>query len=756
MAEVAKRYQDELPRIKKNIENAHNYFKENYRRYSKFRKYIFKDQLGDDYRKQLEMMGKPQMEFNILEAFISKLRGEFASQEPSVEVLSDYNSSVDFRTIEVVEGHLRHIIDEAKKNGAIYNAYTNTLSGGFDVFKIWTEYAHEKSFNQIIKFGQVYSPVLTFFDPIARLPHKGDGRYCGEVFPVTKEDFEAEYPDADISKLDFTRKNTLGDFNWSYHNQTEKILLKCDYYEKKKKKIKIVQIADSQRLGQGVTMTEDEYEQLTAKWEELQFPEPLPAIAHKRTSETEIICRYKIIENQVLKYEELDYKIFPLIFIDGNSAIIQEVDDGTTKQITRPYVYNAKGMQDLMNFAGNSTGQELSNIIQQQYHIHEEAIPSAQQYIDVYANPQKGNLLVSKAYADKEQQKPLPPPTVIQRQAIPPQIAETFMSAPQTIQSILGAYDAATVQTNNPLLSGKAIERGATQSNAASMPYIVNILAAINRVLEGSLALIPKYFITPRTIPVLDGEGNRSYQKINTGEPDSVKMDYDENVLQVRVEAGPTFGLQQDEALKQTAMLCQAMPGFGDFVQKKGLKFIVKNLHIKGADELVELAKQYEQELAQQMQMQQQMQQQQMQMNPLVLKAKNDQMKLQLDAKKHEDDVTIESGKLALGEEELEIKRMLLMAEMEGKKTEAFIAIDKHIAEKTRAAVDLAISQLQYKHQREKDINSAHHEVMKEILGHERHFASLSSLHEAKEARGHEAKESKEFEAGENEELNES
>ena len=740
MPEVAKKYQDELSRIKKNIENAHNYFKDNYKRFNNFQKYVFKDQLGAEYRKQLEAMGKPQMEFNILEAFISKLRGEFATQEPSVEVLSDYNSSIDPKTIEVVEGHLRHIIDESKKNGTIYNTYTNTLSGGFDVFKLWTEYAHEKSFDQVIRFGQVYSPVLTFFDPIARAPHKGDGRFCGEIFPISKEDFEAENPDIDISKIDFNRKNIMGDFNWSYHNQTEKVLLKCDYYEKKKKRVKIVQIADSPRLGKGITMTEKEYDQLSAKWEELQFPEPIPIIAHTRFSETEIICRYKLIENQILKYEELDYKILPLVFVDGNSAVIQEAEDGVTKQITRPYIYQAKGMQDLMNFAGNTTGQELSNIIQHQYHIYEEALPEATDYANVYANPQKGNLLVSKAFADKDQQKALSPPMVIQRQAIPPQIAETFMSAPQTIQSILGAYDAATVQTNNPLLSGKAIERGATQSNAASMPYIVNILAALNRILEGALALIPNYYITPRTIPILDHEGKHSYQKINTNEPDSINLNYDENVLQVRVEAGPTFGLQQDEALRQTAMLCQAMPGFADFFQKKGLKFIVKNLHIKGAEELAVLVEQYEQELAQQMKIQMQMQQQQMQNDPLRLQVENNKMKLQLDAKKQQDSATIEAGKLALGQEELEIKRMALIAEIEELKNKSILEIDKHITQKTRAAVDLAIKELQYDHQREKDINAAHHDVMKEVMAHDRHY---SSLHEAKEGKEYEAKEEK-------------
>jgi len=229
------------------------------------------------------------------------------------------------------------------------------------------------------------------------------------------------------------------------------------------------------------------------------------------------------------------------------------------------------------------------------------------------------------------------------------------------------------------------------------------------------------------TIPVLDAEGKRSYQKINTQDQDSVDINYDENDLKVRVETAPSFGSQQDESLRQTAMLCQAMPGFADFFHKKGLKFIIKNLHIKGSEELAELVEKYEQELQQQMQQQQQMAQMQMQMNPTLLKVKHDQSRLELDIKKHEDATAVEAGKLALGEEELELKRMQLLAEMQQFKDEMLISINRHIDKETRSAVDTAIKHLQHEHTIKKDINAAHHDVMREILAHNKRSVSLDS-----------------------------
>jgi hypothetical protein len=37
-------------------------------------------------------------------------------------------------------------------------------------------------------------PTLTGFDKLARFSHKGDGRFCFQLFPKDKEEFLEEYP----------------------------------------------------------------------------------------------------------------------------------------------------------------------------------------------------------------------------------------------------------------------------------------------------------------------------------------------------------------------------------------------------------------------------------------------------------------------------------------------------------------------------------------------------------------------------------
>ena len=54
------------------------------------------------------LWGSLQLEFNILEAYVSRLLGEFSKQEPSIEVSAENPENADPQTIEVVEQHMRH------------------------------------------------------------------------------------------------------------------------------------------------------------------------------------------------------------------------------------------------------------------------------------------------------------------------------------------------------------------------------------------------------------------------------------------------------------------------------------------------------------------------------------------------------------------------------------------------------------------------------------------------------------------------
>lgn len=697
--DVAKKYQDELSRLKKNVQNTYTYFQPNYKRFNEFRRFVFDSSLTDDDKMVLDALKKPKIEFNIGEAYISRLRGEFSKQQPSIVVTADDGSNVSSELIKVVESHLRHILFDANKNGCEYNVYTDILSGGFSAIKIWTEYAHPMAFHQVIKFDRVYDPTLVGFDPLARQPHKGDGRFCFELFPKSREEFEEEYPNVDLHGVDFTR-NVEG-FNWSYSNNQEDILLLCDFYEKKKKRVKIVQLVN------GHVMTMDDYKSFLEKWNEAGIIEVPPGIkGQPRWTEIETICRYRFVENKVLEYVETDYPALPIVFVDGNSILIRAgTNQGSFIQMTRPYVYHLKGLQQLKNFAGQTLANELENLVQHKFKVAKESLPDEQSYLDAYTNIQIANTLVYKAFKDNDPKQAVPAPMEIQRVPPPTEVISTFTLVDQMAQSILGSYDA-SLGINNNQLSGTAIVEGATQSNAAAMPYIVGFLQALSQVARIVVDMIPKYYVTPRTLPIVNDDGERDYQTVN--QPGSLYLNYDENALSVKVEAGVNFAVQKARSLNQIVEMSQAMPVFGQFMNAKGLKVLIDNFEIHGVEQLKELADEFMQEMAQQQQMQQQMQQQQMQNNPMMLKMKNEQVKLQMEDKQNQVENQIKSASLAIDKQQADTDFLRVLAEMHSAKAQNMAQMAKAQAEETRAAVDLAIKHHDMKHSHLMD-HAEHH-----------------------------------------------
>jgi hypothetical protein len=626
MTEVSKRYGDRLPELKETVEEAQEYFSENVDRYNEFISFVFKSSMNQQEIAALMTTGKPVIEFNILEAYISRLRGEFAKQQPSIAVraadgvpLSHLDEAFT-ETIKVLEGHLGAIFSESSNDMLAYNIMTDLLAGGFSVAKVCTEYVNEMSFEQRICVQRVFDPTLCFFDPLARDSHKGDGRYCGEVSPMTRKAFEDQYGKDATNKMNFTR--SLSGFSWSFKDESEEIVLVCDYYEKKIKREKIV------KLSNGSVVTEKAYKNTLKEWEESGNIEQHPVVVGQpRMTNIETICRYRFCESKVLEYVETDYKYLPLVFVDGNSIMIN--NGSSNSQMTRPYVYHAKGIQLLKNFAGQSLGNELENTIQHKFVVAIESIP--EDYQTAYQNVQKADTLVYNHFLDsRNPDVQLPPPREINRTPIPPEISNTFRMSDEMTQVILGSYDGSAGIANNNL-SGIAFARSAIQSNNASMPYVVGYIKGLNRVAQIVLDLIPKYYRTPRSLPVVLPDGKRSHTEIN--KKGSIFMNYDPNSLEVKVEVGVNFAMQKEIALQTIVQLMQSSPLFAQFINEQGLQVILDNIDIRGIDGLKEKAAQFEKQMAEQrqQQMQGEAQNQQAQAQQMQMQAQMEQQRAQME-----------------------------------------------------------------------------------------------------------------------------
>lgn len=698
--EVAKRYQDKLASIKKNVKNSYEAFKSNYERYHEFRRFIFETSLTQDDISLLTQLSKPQIEFNITEAYISRLMGEFSKQEPSIAVSAEDEDQADPVTVHVVEQHIRHILRDSKNQHVRWEIMKDIYSGGFSVGKVWTDYAHPMSFDHVLNFNRAFDPTLCGWDQTARYSHKGDGRFCFELFPYEIETFKEDNPGINTSKISFNRQ--FSGFNWSYLNGNEKILLVCDYYEKKKRDVKIVQLVNNQ------VMTMKEYESMEEAYDGIAM---LPAIKGKpRWTNLETICRYRCVETEVIEYVETDFTFFPLVFFDGNSIMLKNPKtSGAVQQYTRPYVYHAKGAQKLKNFAGITLANEMENIVQHKFLIAKEALPKEMDWLNSYKDMQKPSNMVFNAFFEQDPDKPIPNPIrEIQRVPTPPEVVQTFASTDSLIQNILGSYDA-SLGINDNQLSGVAIVEAATQSNAAAMPYIVGFLQGLQRVAEIIVDLIPKYYKTPRSIPVLGVDGKADYVKINQDQ--GVDMFYDTNLLNVKVEAGVSFQIQKSRALQQILGLMNASELFAQFMNEKGLSVLLDNIEIRGIDQLKMMVEDWQKELAQKNQMMMEAQQQQMQNNPMVMKNNIEVAKLQQKGQEIQNKNQIDQARLNIDLQQLQQDQMKILADMQMAKDENVTQRIKAETERFSKQVDLAIKKKDMLHRHFREAIETRHKV---------------------------------------------
>lgn len=678
---VTKTAQDQLKRIKQNIKESYEDFMVNRRRFHESKNFVFNTSISESDKAVLNITQKPQIESNIMEPHISRLCGEFAEQEPSLIVSSADGEQTDPALIEFLDGHFRWMLHEANNDGMQYNTYLDQLGGGYSGMEVKTDYESERGFNQVIRLCKPDDVTMTGFDPLARKPHKGDGRYWFNLYPKLLCEFDEEYEGINTGDVSFVRQN-LSSFNWSYTTQRqEKVLLMGEYFEKKKKKAKLVKLSNEQ------TMLEDEYEQFVAEWNEAVQRgltiQQAPVIVDTRKTEITTICRYILIETEVLEYTETNFDLLNGVFVDGNSVWLREGGGtGANKQMTRPYAWQAFGIQRLKNFAMQCLGAELENMVQHKWIIPIEGLPSQEEYRDVYANNQVPNNVMYQAYYNKDVTKPLPPPQAVVRPPIPPEIMNTFMACDQALQVILGSGDAA-LGVNDQGESGKAVIARVTQSNSAAMPYIVGNLQALNQVGQIVVSLIPKVYKAPRSLPVIDKQGKRSYTKVNVD--GGLNLNYDASKLHVRVEAGVNFHVQQQQALQQMVALANADPVFANFMNSMCLDIIVGNLDMRGADIIKQRAEKYME------MMQQQQAQAANQPNPLMMKMQLQQQQLAQEGQQNQVENQLKAAEIQNDSNENENDRLQIMLDAQQAKDETVAKLAADQAENVRSNAELGI-----------------------------------------------------------------
>lgn len=609
---VAKIYAEKLDDIKENIEEAFDYFGRNYDRYQEFMKFVFVSTLTDEDAAKLQLVGKPPITCNILEGFVMQQIAEANENEPSPMVRNAEGVSpmqeTQEETRKILQQHLKAVINNPNNDQLADKLKKDMYGGGFTAVKLWIDYANEGSMQKVIRYDRVFNPCFTFFDPMARASHKGDGEFVGECVPMTEHQFKNEFPGVDISDVKFSASSNVKSFTWAYKNEKRKILLVAYYYTKKSKKQKILE------LSNGQVMTPAEYEELLLNWSLQGYIEQAPEIVNSRMSTVTKICRYTLCQTKMLAYEETEFSIFPIIFGDGNSVEVQESWAGAYQQFTKPYCLHAKGIQKLADFTLQTMGAEIENMVMTKFMAAIEAMPDDSDYLDAYRNPQSPSVMLYKSHMDGNPNAPLPAPTPIPRTQTPAVVMDTFHSTDAKTQMALGSFQMQEGLQSD--LSGKAMLQSQVMARKNAVAYEMGYLRMYERVCECIIDLIPKVMKLPRSIPIITDEGEHKY--VTTDGIEAPFMNYDPKTLAITVTAGPSVAAQRQLALQQLTELCKILPSFAKFLDEKGGSVLLDNVDIDGVENLKSMYKEWMQQQEgsqqQQSQMQQKMQQQEIQM----------------------------------------------------------------------------------------------------------------------------------------------
>jgi hypothetical protein len=675
--------------IKNDIEHGFLYFRKNYTTYNDYMRFVFKTSLTGADRSVNNELQKPNMEFNILEAYISRLCGEFSKMDPAFTVRAKEGVNlINPDIIELVEAHLMAAFSGGDKNSLSYRIYRRILSGGYCVAKIFTEYAGEKAFEQRICVDTVFDDTLTVFDPLARKSHKGDGRFACELFPKFAGEAEEIYGSEILKDVDFTRNAELEGFNWSYRNQQEDIVLFAEYFKKRIKKTKILKLAN------GHVVTEAKYEEFLKTWEERGYIEQAPIVLKSRMSDMEFIDMYTVTGSKIIDHVETNYSMLPLIFFDGNSVIVRDTTESQAQQVIRPYVYHARDTQKMKNFAGQSLCNEIENLVQHKWKAPVEGIPANKDYQLAYTNPQNATVVLYNQFKDGDPDQPLNPPQEIMRQEIPAVLTSTFAMADNTVQVILGSYDAA-LGVNDNELSGIAIMQGAMHSNAAAMPYTMGFIEGWARCAEFYLDILPKYYVTQRTIPIVLPNGKRDYYEINKRDGTGLKFDYDVSALEVNIKPGVNYEVQKQIALKTIESLMSVSESFKEFMNQNGLEVLLDNIDIRGIDKLKYMVQEWmeqQKQIAQQQQAKNANQPTQEQLAEAQLKVEADQVQAEREGNqlKAQVEMAKSAAANAVKNKEADIKFLEVMSTIQDQDLDRALEQEKLDAENARTSIEMA------------------------------------------------------------------
>lgn len=528
--------------IREDIRKWDDYWRFNIDQYHEVTQFVMGDQWREDEARVFETYKKIPLTFNKLAPLINHLLGEQRQNTPALQVFP--SQSVPEQTAETRTALVKDISLNSDAKIVYQNAFGQASIGGFSAFYLTTYYENDYDLNQAIKIKGVKDPTRCFWDISAEDVCKVDGMFCGFRTRVSRKKFRSMYGQELERQIGSEGNDDSSQGFWD----DDQITI-IDYYERKYKKIKLVQLSNG-IIIEGKQI--DQLEKIKIDDVEILLWEGEPVTIYNER----IAYRYKVKHKQIagdyiLESNDFPGKSLPVIFVDQHSFY-----DKHGKQICRPIVKDARDAQRLINFLGTQ-GAYLVKISRNDQFLLSKANVAAPDTRQIWTDPAvvQGGLIYDESPSGNKPE-----------QLRPPEISQSLMAmyerAERDIHTCLGMYDTQLGDQGNEI-SGAAIDartRRGSYNNYVTYDALNRAIACCGQVID---EMIPEVYDTERQMMLYMPDSG--LRRVNLNKPQDeygsqIENNMTEGNYKIRLQPGPSYEGQKMEGLEALQLVIKNDP----------------------------------------------------------------------------------------------------------------------------------------------------------------------------------------------------
>lgn len=488
---------------------------------------------------------KPTLTLNFTEPVINRVVNPIRKHPFGVNV-----KNKDNRITKLYQGLVRDIEYESVASEAYECALDNGAGVGMGWVKIATEFADDRTLNQVPRIKPVPDPTTVWPDPHFQDIAGRDMEYLIESGQVSKRWANKKY---DIEN-DPGHQMIFSEIMNTHWNIPEDSYPELIYYCKKYRTEVLTVLKDG-----------------TSFIGESDIPPSEDMIAGTRELQTPYIKIYHFIGGKLIEETEMQTQYIPFVPCLGD-----RVYDSDSWKGWGGIVRKVKDSQSMINYYASAEAQLVQSAPVSPWIIEEGQIEG---YEDIWASantdlhdhlPYKASNLGNSI---------VPPPQRVDNTAQTGHLMQSRMAAVEDLQRASGVFDSSIGKDDAPGQSGRAILLKQNTAEVSNYHYVDNLTKTISQVGRILLDLINSLYDTERELTVRGETGETTVVNGNVTDYGAHGDTFD-----TEVEAGPMVQYEKEMANATLLEIGRLIPDkFGNFAD-----IIVDNVQSPGTEEAVE------------------------------------------------------------------------------------------------------------------------------------------------------------------------